>query len=160
MFGCNSTKNASDSNKMDNTSEETIGIERESNNGGVAADTPSTVRQVVPTAKEAIQALEGSWQWIKTECCGRMMSEIFPKEDEDARIISFDLKGNARYFTDETKEKVSEVPYELDKLGPTQPTIRMGELQPAIFTVKNDTLILSWGYMDLQIEYYVRPKGE
>ena len=144
MFGCNSTKNISDSGN-ENTEHETIGLEKKTTSGGMADNNPPAEgRQTIPTAKEAFAALEGSWQWVKTECCGRMNREFFPKEGEDARIISFDLKGKARYFTDETKEKVSEVSYVLDKLGPTQPTIRMGELQPAMFTVENDTLILSW----------------
>jgi hypothetical protein len=162
LMACQATRNAGESHADDLDNVESIGIEKTENDIGQLADNHHSQDDSDHTEKRVqdIQDLAGNWIWVKTACCGRMMGETFPAEGEPDRVISFDQEGNARYFTDETREKVSTVPYKVGSLGPNQPTVRIGELQPAIFEIENDTLILSWGYMDLQVEYYKRQSGD
>ena len=162
IMACKSSEDASNSagaqDNIDNV--ESIGLEKTTDSQQLTSSgTSGKVEQEgMSKAKHAAVDLVGQWVWVKTNCCGRMMGETIPGEEEVARIISFDGKGTASYFTDNSKEKVYDMPYKVGILGPLQPTVRIGELQPAIFVVKDDTLVLSWGYMDLHIEYYERIK--
>ena len=103
--------------------------------------------------------LVGQWKWVQTICCGRTSQDIFPKEGEADKIISFDADGKAVYFTGDREKSMAGQAYSIGALG-EQATVRIGEHPPAIFWVSDDgnELSLSWGYMDLQIEYYHRVK--
>lgn len=152
LIACKASKEASAADSGDDMDNfETIGLEKE----GSASDDNTLASGQDEEARQGSGGLIGEWVWTKTACCGRTMQETYPEAGE-ARTIAFYEDGKARFFTDGTKEKTSTVPYSLSKLGPKQPTVRIGELQPAIFAVSNDTLVLSWGYMDLQTEYYTR----
>ena len=88
-----------------------------------------------------------------------MTKDTFPEEGAEKRIISFDEDGNAKYFSGDGGQLLVDQKYTLGTLG-SQSTVRIGTLQPAIFLVNENELSLSWGYMDLQIEYYRRVKLE
>ena len=103
------------------------------------------------------KAILGTWQWVKTDCCGRINNTTFAKEEEPKRIIEFKKSGIARYFERGEMNKMAEQKFTFGTLG-TQTTIKIGEYQPAIYTIKDDELVISWGYMDLQTEYYKRVK--
>lgn len=101
--------------------------------------------------------LVGQWVWVKTSCCGRLTSDTFPEEGAAPRIISFDKEGMAEYYSGDKGQKLMRQPYTIGELG-TQTTVKIGDLQPAIIMVHEQELSLSWGYIDLQIEYYQRVK--
>lgn len=101
--------------------------------------------------------LVGEWEWVKTSCCGRTARDIFPEPGEDKKVIAFSADGRARYFSGDEAKTLVDLPFSIGELG-TQTTVRIGELQPALFWVEGDDLSLSWGYMDLQTEFYRRVK--
>ncbi len=103
----------------------------------------------------SVKDLVGNWEWVKTDCCGRINKTTFAKEDKPKRIIAFKKSGIARYYVQGIEGKMDEQKFTIGKLG-TQSTISIGEHTPAIFTVSEDMLVLSWGYMDLQTETYKR----
>lgn len=138
LLSCKSGEQTADGGETDRSAEET----------GV---------QKVTSLKQSMKEIAGSWEWIKTDCCGRMNKTTYAQPGDPQRIISFDEKGNAMYFSGETREKTTAQSYTLGTLG-DQPTITIGELTPALFVVQNDTLVISWGYIDLQTEYYERVK--
>jgi len=111
------------------------------------------------TKRQAMTGRElvGQWEWVKTSCCGRMTRDIFPEEGAEKKIISFSKDGMSEYYIGDNGTKLTEQGFSIGKMG-TQSTVRIGELQPALFYVKDDELSLSWGYIDLQIEYYKRIK--
>lgn len=158
LMSCKSTQDSVDNGK------ETIGIEKNMETDNYADNTAGTDSEGKTAAnntsneKQSIRDLVGQWEWVKTDCCGRMTGEILPKEDEPKRIISFSNDGKANYFINDTKDATNEYTFKIGSLGPKQPTVKIGEHQPAMFMVEDETLILSWGYMDLQVEYYKRIK--
>ncbi|MCP4121123.1 MAG: hypothetical protein GY751_05170 [Bacteroidetes bacterium] len=111
--------------------------------------------QVAQRQKMTESHLVGQWVWVQTSCCGRTSRDIFPEEGSEKRIITFMEDGKVLYFTRGEGNKLEEHPFVIGKLG-TQATVKIGELQPALFYVNENELSLSWGYMDLQIEYYQR----
>lgn len=104
-------------------------------------------------AKRASQDIMGSWEWVKTDCCGRTSKTTLADPNDEKRVISFDKDGTAMFYTSDPEGRMAKQKFTLGTMG-TQPTIKIGELRPAIFTIKDDMLVLNWGYMDLQIEYY------
>ena len=101
------------------------------------------------------EAIIGTWQWVKTDCCGRINNTTYAKENEPKRIIEFSKSGVARYFERGEMDKMSQQKFSFGTLG-TQTTIKIGEYQPAIYTISENELVISWGYMDLQTEHYKR----
>lgn len=98
-------------------------------------------------------ALIGSWEWIKTDCCGRTSKTTYASPDAEKRIITFYEDGTALFYAADPEGKMEQQKYSKGMMG-EQETIKIGNLQPAIMGIENDTLVLNWGYFDLQIEYY------
>ncbi len=99
------------------------------------------------------EGLIGSWEWIRTDCCGRTSRTTYPSPEANKRIITFYEDGTVLFYTidpdgDMIKQKFTE-----GMMG-NQTTVKIGPLQPAITEITDDTLMLNWGYFDLQIEYY------
>lgn len=101
----------------------------------------------------------GDWTLIRYVCCGRTTStKKFNAADnmislhlgEDMKFSSFDKLNsagkNAGNFTYNEKGELGK-------------TLQLGNDNPAMmYMLSNDTLVLSWGYMDLQTEVYLRKK--
>ena len=122
-------------------------------NGASKGSADEHADETTSARKMSGREIIGTWRWVKTSCCGRMTSDTYPNEEDDPKLISFDMEGNAKYFGGDEGNILMDFKYTIGSLG-DQVTIRIGERQPAIFYVKDDQLTLSWGYMDLQIEYY------
>ncbi len=133
-----------ESSKKATASENTITTQEEVNSNGT-----SNLKKV---SKDDIV---GSWEWVKTDCCGRTSKTTYADPKNEKRVISFKSDGTAMYYTNDPEGKIAQQKYSLSTMG-TQATIQIGDLRPAIFYVNEDMLTLSWGYMDLQIEYYKR----
>lgn len=151
--GCKGSKDATSGTV--NTTNESFKEVVEINGGG------ESEMVNVRTGKKAMTDIVGEWEWVKTVCCGRMRGETYPKQGKPVKTISFTAEGRAVYYTSGEKDEVSEVPYTFGSLG-EQVTIKIGELTPALIVIADvkgvETLVLDWGYIDLQTEYYKRVK--
>lgn len=107
--------------------------------------------------KQLRKSLAGKWDLVRTDCCGRTTKTSIAKPGDKSMhfrrdgslTIDVDGKTYNTYYnflrTDGSMEKFT--------------TLQMGrENYPAIFNIEKDTLIISWGYMDLQTEYYVKKR--
>ena len=120
-------------------------------------DDSLNVRAEIPDAAEIQKRLLGTWEWHKTLCCFRLPNTI---QDTSALIqtIRFTKQGLfERYLGDEITGQ-EEYLIKIGLMNDNRPTIRIAEGPPAIVHFKQDTLILDYGYMDLQTEYYVKMK--
>lgn len=105
---------------------------------------------------EAILAtLVGSWQWDKTVCCSRMPNTTSAENTKKDIVIKFTEDYKAESYG--KGELVKTVDFELAMMDRDRPTIKFSDVSyPAILTFNADTLIVDYGYMDLQVEYYTR----
>lgn len=105
--------------------------------------------------------LEGKWELFKVVCCGRNAQEKLVDKN--------DRKSYLKFYTDKKLVKTFDMGFLVDKSTysftnlldqPDSPVefIQIGKLNPAMFIVENDTLTLSWEYMDLERKYYKRVK--
>lgn len=135
-------------------------------------------REVKKAAKEASSAIEsiasdtaaaelvnenngyvGDWVLITYICCGRTTStQKFKPEDA---MKTMHLGAENDYFTinkmDNGSKKAGK--YIVEDKNEFGPSIQLGSDYAAMFKqYGNDTLVLNWGYMDLQTEVYLRKK--
>jgi hypothetical protein len=101
------------------------------------------------------EGLIGSWEWIRTDCCGRTSKTTYASPEAEKRIIAFYEDGTALFYTIDPDGAMTKQKYTKGMMG-NQATVKIGPLQPAIMEISDDTLMLNWGYFDLQIEYYKR----
>jgi hypothetical protein len=106
-------------------------------------------------SKSISDELTGSWEWIKTDCCGRTTKTTYASPEAEKRVITFYEDGTVLFYSVDPEGKMEKQKYTKGMMG-EQETIKIGTLQPAIMEIENDTLVLNWGYFDLQIEYYKR----
>lgn len=110
------------------------------------------------TPESITAALPGEWTWIKTNCCGRTATWKTPETEGYSASLLF-TKEKAEHLRNGKSQ--SNAPYSItyfeegakDKIAYTE-----SEGRKAMITLRNDTLILDYGYMDLQTEFYVRKK--
>lgn len=103
------------------------------------------------------KSLIGKWELVKTDCCGRTSKTIPAKPGEKemhfkrdgSLIIKHEGKTYNSYFN-LLRNKEFDERIVLLQIG--------RETTPAMFNFDNDTLVISWGFMDLQTEYYVKKK--
>jgi uncharacterized protein (TIGR03067 family) len=107
--------------------------------------------------KKAMKALTGKWELVKTDCCGRTTKTSMAEPGE--KVISFKSDGTME-TTEHGKKQASTYQLTRNKtMDENLVMLSMGrETYPAMYHIDGDTLTLSWGYMDLQIEYYVKKK--
>jgi len=131
-------------------------------------DVPQLNTEAVKNHQETIEEepyadyykkLEGRWIWLKTSCCGRVPKETNPQTT--GFTIEFDFKPDKTFdaYRDGKLEKT--LPYKLGNyiFNETRPLMVMGESpRPAYILFRSDTLVIDYGYMDLETEYYIRKK--
>ena len=151
LFGCSGSEGTTNTNGTEDKSVTTSTADLASENNN-----ENRVSGVKTIVKSDGKDLIGEWVWVKTSCCGRMTKDTSPSEEDPQKIISFDEKGAASYYSKGSVEKMDNFTYSTGMMG-TQTTVKIGDLQPAIYSITyDDKLVLNWGYMDLQIEYYER----
>lgn len=118
---------------------------------------PDTVR-VAPDAPLETLIL-GNWQWTKTICCGRTPYTETAESLPAPKILKFQAGGMLEYFSGDSKisDQTYKIAYELLK-DDGRPTITIGARQPALLFIEGDTMLIDYGYIDLQQEFYVRVK--
>ncbi len=104
--------------------------------------------------------LNGKWELFKTVCCGRMSKERYVNEKDPKEYVKFDLEKMEmkKFEMGYLKEKQSLTFEGINNDPSVQQFIKIGERAPAMYYITNDTLMLSWGYMDLESKYYVKVK--
>lgn len=118
---------------------------------------PDTVKVVPDAPLETL--IVGNWQWAKTICCGRTPQTETAESLPAPKILKFQPGGMLQYFSGDSKisDQTYKIVYELLK-DDGRPTITIGARQPALLFIEGDTLLIDYGYIDLQQEYYIRVK--
>lgn len=101
----------------------------------------------------------GDWEWEKTICCGRTPHTETPETLSSTKTMRFQKGGMVIFLSGNeiTSNQTYQISYGLmndDK----RPVITIGASRPGLLFIKDDTLIIDYGYVDLQQEYYVRRK--
>ncbi|MBX7224847.1 MAG: hypothetical protein K1X55_02330 [Chitinophagales bacterium] len=109
-------------------------------------------------ANDESQNYVGTWNWYRTDCCGRMKGTQLAKDVEDTKTYkiyndgTYDLIVNGKTTTTGKYALGTGTPYK------GRESIQFDNQQGALMTISNDTMILSWEYMDLQVEFYTKGK--
>ena len=108
-------------------------------------------------------SIYGKWKWASTECCGKKKGITTPDSNEDN--IFLELKSDNTFKETSNKHRIPRQgtiiltkTYKEDKSYTNM--IQFNDERQAHYNLsKNgDTLILSWEYLELQKETYVRVK--
>lgn len=103
----------------------------------------------------------GNWNWIETDCCGIRHGLSSPKSTGDN--IELELKADNSFL--EVHTKPNALPrsgaINLYKDGDVD-MIQFNDERPAQYflSANNDTLTLSWKYLELQTERYLRVRED
>ena len=107
--------------------------------------------------KKQMKALAGTWELLKTDCCGRLNKTTIAEPGE--KVITFFADGKMEMTSDGEKVQSSWRMYRDTNFDKEATLLDLGKQnRPAMYNIQGDTLIISWGYMDLQTEYYLRKK--
>ncbi len=101
----------------------------------------------------------GDWGWEKTICCGRTPHTETPETLNSAKTMRFQKGGMVVFLSGNEilSTQTYHISYGLSD-GDKRPVIIIGASRPGLLFIKDDTLIIDYGYVDLQQEYYVRRK--
>ncbi len=119
--------------------------------------TPTASTWVEPAKPKLIY---GNWTWFETDCCGSRRGVSTPESSGDN--ISLELRNDYTFI--ETHSKKNALPREGNIILFKQDgynMIQFNDERPARYYLSdnNDTLTLSWKYMELQTEKYIRKKN-
>jgi len=101
----------------------------------------------------------GEWQWDKTICCGRTPSTQTSESLKAPKVLRFNPDGTVQYFSgeEETSTQTYKITYAMRDYN--RPVITLGDSPRAgLLFIRGDTLVIDYGYMDLQQEFYLRKK--
>ncbi len=100
----------------------------------------------------------GNWEWWKTICCGRTPFTETSESLKAPKILEFQTGGALLYYsgTELTSTQNYKISYGL--VNDDRPVINIGATRPGMLYIKGDTLMIDYGYVDLQTEYYLRRK--
>ena len=100
----------------------------------------------------------GEWYWQKTVCCGRTPSTETPETLKMAKGMNFQSGGMVQFsWGEQNSTQTFKISYGFTP-NDDRPFIVIGGGQPGLLVIKGDLLIIDYGYMDLQREFYVRKK--
>lgn len=114
---------------------------------------------VDPFKPKPLANIYGNWIWKETDCCGARRGISNPENTNDA--ITLELKSDNTFL--ETHAKSTALPRSGTVIMFKENNIDMVQFndeRPAQYFLSNngDTLTLSWKYMELQTEKYIRKK--
>ncbi len=106
----------------------------------------------------------GEWDWIKTEAGGWSNQIQTPASEGHTEVIEFKNTGYIDTFTD--SRLISTQPYKLvyrlnDPINPQSDStlvLVIDEGTPGFFSISNDTLVISYLYVDGHTSFYKRKK--
>jgi len=101
----------------------------------------------------------GTWEWFKTNCCYRAPKTTFADTSESKTIIRFKENNVLEYYRDDALTKTIEYKVGYGLMDDKRPTLTIDK-RVALMYIRQDTLIIDYGYIDLQTEFYfkVKPK--
>lgn len=106
--------------------------------------------------KSVNEKLLGSWNWVKTNCCGRISKITTPKITNTT--VKYDFMSN-NVLTVTTNQKSEIISYNIaNSFNAEKDTMILigNKKTPAYLRFFNDTLVIDYGYIDLQTEWYVK----
>ncbi|MCB0508898.1 MAG: hypothetical protein KDD21_11430 [Bacteroidetes bacterium] len=117
---------------------------------------------VVPTSTASTLPkgnIYGHWVWIETDCCGARHGISTPQSTLDSIVLII----NADNTFDEKHTTVVTVPRNgnvITYVDGTNNMIQFNDERPARFMMSpdGDTMTISWKYLEMQTEIYVRKK--
>lgn len=128
----------------------------------VFAKRPSKKSKTSPTISTWVEQVKpkviyGKWQWAFTDCCGSRKGISTPESSGD----NIDLELRNDYTFLETHHKKNALPRDGNFILFKQDgfnMIQFNDERPARYMLSenNDTLTLSWKYLELQTETYIR----
>ncbi|MDX2001933.1 MAG: hypothetical protein SFW35_05860 [Chitinophagales bacterium] len=98
----------------------------------------------------------GTWKWLYTSCCSRR-PQIIKDTSAKATYLRINDNKNAQWLHGKQVTKKETFDIEHTKEGPIKIKFSTNNY-PAYLSFKGDTMILNYGYMDLQTEYYLKQK--
>lgn len=124
----------------------------------VEAAIDDAVVSIVNEKPQLNEQILGTWTWWKTDCCSRLPGTTYAKDVQYERTKVFSKGGTVETFHNDTlMQKGSyEVYYGLMK-DDDRPVLKIDN-RPALLYINGDTLVIDFGYMDLQTDYYLRKK--
>lgn len=100
----------------------------------------------------------GSWEWLMTKCCYRTPRTYTSDTLAYKRILRFRKNGVLEYFNGDTLKKTASYEVGYGLMDDDRPVLNIDDTRPALLHIQNDTLIIDYGYIDLQTEFYRRSK--
>ena len=101
----------------------------------------------------------GEWEWQKTICCGRTPHTKTADSLKAPKILKFQKEGSLLYLSGNELTATDTYTISYGLQNNEQPLLSIGKGHRfGIIRIKDDQLIIDYGYMDLQTEYYVRKK--
>ena len=123
------------------------------------ADTP-TGSITIEKANEQLNIGEkiiGSWTWQKTICCSRLPKTITSDTLDFPNILKFSPNGHLEYFNGNSLDKMATYEISIGLMDDQRPIIKINDGIPGFIYIKGDTLlIIDYGYIDLQTEFYIK----
>lgn len=112
---------------------------------------------VEPVKPAAPINIYGNWNWIETDCCGIRHGISTPESTND--IIELEIKNDNSFL--EIHSKSNTLPRNGNYItfrDNFSDMIQFNDERPAqyILSKNGDTLVISWKYLELQTEKYVR----
>lgn len=106
------------------------------------------------------EAILGDWEWEKTICCGRTPVRETPETTQTTKALRFQKGGLLQYLSGSEiiSTQTYKISYGLRDSDDHCAVITIGAAQPGLLYIKEDTLIIDYGYFDLQQEFYIKRK--
>jgi hypothetical protein len=104
-------------------------------------------------------SITGQWQWLQTSCCGRVPKITTPKTENLNVLLILKVDNTFEKLENTTLKENGK--YEINKTidGDKREMIKLSTIpRSGYLYIQNDTLIIDYGYIDLQTEYYIRKK--
>jgi hypothetical protein len=104
------------------------------------------------------QQLSGNWTWLKTECCGRIKKISTPENTQTNIEKKFSMDGSVTTLVNGKIQNTLGYQILFSYLKDDNYMISIDDGRPGILHFFADTMIIDYGYVDLQTEWYLRKK--
>lgn len=120
---------------------------------------PKKTSEWIEPVKKATPEIYGNWVWFDTDCCGSRHGVSTPVSTNDN--IKLVLNRDNTFREEHSKRNT------LPRNGTffiykenTQDMVQFNDERPALFSISDnkDTLTLSWKYLELQTERFIKQK--
>lgn len=106
------------------------------------------------------EKLLGNWNWVKTNCCGRISKITTPKSTNTIIKYTF-INNNVLVVTTNQNNDTSSYNIANSFNAEKDTMILIGNKKtPAYLHFFKDTLVIDYSYIDLQTEWYVKVKAK